>query len=228
MFYLSALAEMKPIIEYCGGTEIGGGYVTSVRSLPNVPSAFNTPAIGLDFVLVDDAGRPADAGEVFLVPPSIGLSTTLLNGDHHRTYYESTPRIAGYPVLRRHGDHITRLVTGDPRLSYYVAGGRVDDTMNLGGIKISSAEIERVLNSIQGIVETAAVAVADQGGLDNLVVFYIGSRDPDDSLLDEMNVHLKNLLNPLFRVQRIVQMGSLPRTASGKVMRRKLRNQVAS
>jgi acetyl-CoA synthetase len=77
-------------------------------------------------------------------------------------------------------------------------------------------------------VETAAVAVADQGGLDNLVVFFVGSRAPDDSLLDEMNARLKNQLNPLFRVQRIVQAESLPRTASGKVMRRKLRNQVAS
>ena len=53
MFYLSSLAGMKPVIEYCGGTEIGGGYVSSFVTAPNVPAAFNSPAVGLDFVLLD-------------------------------------------------------------------------------------------------------------------------------------------------------------------------------
>jgi acetyl-CoA synthetase len=154
MTYLSSLGGGKPIIEYCGGTEIGGGYVSSVVVLPNVPAAFNTPAVGLDFVLLEptaERGQPAgyqiaDEGEVFLVPPSIGLSNRLINRDHFETYYADTPRIPGYDQLRRHGDFFCHYKTEHGPV--FVAGGRIDDTMNLGGIKVASAEIERVLNQV--------------------------------------------------------------------------------
>ena len=94
-------------------------------------------------------------------PPAMGLSTRLLHRDHHATYYAGLPRGPRGETLRRHGDHFRR-VRGDFGV-YFVAGGRVDDTMNLGGIKVSSAEIEKVLNTIEGVVETAAIAVPAGG-----------------------------------------------------------------
>src|SRR3972149_4901263 len=57
MLYLMSLADYKPIIEYCGGTEIGGGYITGTMVQPCAPSTFTTPAMGLDFVIQDE-GRP--------------------------------------------------------------------------------------------------------------------------------------------------------------------------
>jgi acetyl-CoA synthetase len=220
MIYLSELAGTKPIIEYCGGTEIGGGYITSTVLEPNYPAAFNTPAVGIDFVLLDELGRPAEEGELFLIPPSIGLSQRLLNRDHHETYFEGTPQLESGQVLRRHGDHFRRVQD-----RVYQAGGRVDDTMNLGGIKTSSAEIERVLNQLPGVTETAAVASSDQGGPDELVVFVVGDTSlQPDSLIREMNKQLKSQLNPLFKVSSVKLVPSLPRTASGKVMRRELRS----
>ena len=140
MLYLSWLAQYRPVIEYCGGTEIGGGYACSTVVQPNVPGCFSTPALGSEFVLLDEESKPAEQGEVFLIPPSMGLSVELLNRDHHATYYEGTPTEPGR-VLRRHGDYFEALPGG-----YFRAGGRSDDTMNLGGIKVSSAEIECVLN----------------------------------------------------------------------------------
>ena len=221
MFYLSSLAEMRPIIEYCGGTEIGGGYVTSTIVQPNVASAFTTPSIALDFVLLNADHEVDHEGEVFLLPPSIGLSNTLLNRDHYETYFAGTPRIDGATCLRRHGDHF-RKVDG-----YFVAGGRTDDTMNLGGIKISSAELERVLNQIDGVRETAAVAMCDDHGPDRLVVFAVlDSYNPVDDLQGKMNIALKSELNPLFKVSQVELVDSLPRTASNKVMRRKLREKL--
>ena len=145
----------KPVIEYCGGTEIGGAYLTSTLTLPCAPGAFNTPTLGLDVVILNEDGQPADSGEMFIVPPSIGLSTTLLNGDHHAVYFEASPPGPNGEVLRRHGDQMERLPCGGWR-----ALGRADDTMNLGGIKVSSAEIEQVLQSVPGVVETAAIAVS--------------------------------------------------------------------
>ena len=81
-----------------------------------------------------------------------------MNLDHHEVYFANTPSWQG-KVLRRHGDQMQRLKAG-----YFSAQGRADDTMNLGGIKVSSAEIERVANRVDGISETAAIAVSPDGG----------------------------------------------------------------
>lgn len=224
MFYLSALAGMRPVIEYCGGTEIGGGFISSTVLQPNAPSTFSTPAFGLDFLILDELNQLSDEGELFLIPPSIGLSQRLLNRDHHQTYFAETPRLATHLVLRRHGDHFRRLAG-----NYYLAGGRIDDTMNLGGIKISSAELERVMNRVPGVQETAAVAWSQNGGPDELVAFTVLDQAAEHpayvaaNLLKAFNDRLKSDLNPLFRVKEVRLVPALPRTASNKVMRRELR-----
>ena len=155
MLFLMSLAEYRPIIEYCGGTEIGGGFITGTLIQPAAPSTFTTPALGSDLVILDAEGEHTDIGEVFLIPPSMGLSTELLKDDHYGVYFEGNPTLPDTAPLRRHGDQIERLAGG-----FFRAHGRVDDTMNLGGIKVSSAEIEQVLNTVSGVRETAAVAVS--------------------------------------------------------------------
>ena len=222
MFYLMSLAGYKPVIEYCGGTEIGGGYATGTRVQPAAPSTFTTPALGLDFLLYDDRGNPSDNGEVFIVPPSLGLSTSLLNADHNEVYFAETPR----PGLRRHGDALERLAEG-----YYRIHGRVDDTMNLSGIKVSSAEIEEVLNGVDGIQETAAVAVSPEDGGPSQLVIYVVLVASESGKPTQQEIHgalqtaLSGHLNPLFRIYEVILVDALPRTASNKVMRRLLRQQ---
>jgi acetyl-CoA synthetase len=217
--WLMHTAGDVPVIEYCGGTEIGGGYVTSTVLDPCRPSLFSTPALGIDLVLVDeDVDR--DSGEVYLIPPSMGLSTELLNQDHHDVYYAGVPSRA--QQLRRHGDHMERSRDG-----YYRALGRVDDTMNLGGIKVSSADLERAIGDIPVIAECAAVAVSPTGGgPEQLVVFIVpipGVAPDVAELRDEMQQAIRTKLNPLFKVHQVVAIPALPRTASNKVMRRTLR-----
>jgi acetyl-CoA synthetase len=209
-----------PVIEYCGGTEIGGGYVTGTVLQPAVPATFTTAALGLDLVVLDDDGNEADEGEVFLVPPSIGLSSRLLNRDHHEVYFEGAPRGPRGETLRRHGDRMERLAGGGFR-----AHGRADDTMNLGGIKVSSAEIERVLNRVEGIHETAAVAVPPpRGGPAKLIVFAVLEADSSPhGLAARLQAEIRAHLNPLFKVHEARVVAALPRTASNKVMRRTLR-----
>lgn len=217
--WLMEIAGEVPVIEYCGGTEIGGAYVTSTVLHPAIPGYFSTPALGLDLVLIDDEGRPGDAGEVFIVPPSIGLSTELLNRDHDAVYYSDVPDI-GKP-LRRHGDQMERIGNG-----YLRALGRVDDTMNLGGIKISSAELEGALEGLDGVAEVAAVAVPPvQGGPDRLVVFVVVTSDSPDpvALRAGMQQRIRVRLNPFFKIHDVVSIEELPRTSSHKVMRRSLR-----
>ncbi|MDH3539270.1 MAG: AMP-dependent synthetase, partial [Acidimicrobiia bacterium] len=221
MRYLMSLAGGRPVIEYCGGTEIGGGYMAGTVVQPCVPAAFSTPALGLDVVILDEAGQEAEVGELFLVPPSIGFSTELLNRDHDEVYFAATPPGPKGQQLRRHGDYFTHLGG-----NYYRASGRVDDTMNLGGIKVSSAEIERVAIGLDGIREAAAIAVPIQGGgPSKLIIYVVGEDDADfTGLKDDMTAAIRSQLNPLFKVHSVIPIDALPRTASNKVKRRELRD----
>ena len=223
LWLMSRSGYRAPVVEYCGGTEIGGGYITGTVVQPASPATFTTASLGLDMVILDGDGHVvADGvdGEVFLVPPSIGLSQSLLNRDHDEVYYEGCPSGPDGQVLRRHGDQMERLPGG-----WYRAHGRADDTMNLGGIKVSSVELESVLGSHQPVAECAAVAVQPEGGgADQLVVFAVldGERDPGE-LRAELGRLLSRRLNPLFKIHDVVVVDSLPRTASNKLMRRELR-----
>ncbi|KAG6587638.1 putative acyl-activating enzyme 17, peroxisomal, partial [Cucurbita argyrosperma subsp. sororia] len=193
--WLMGRAGYKPVIEICGGTEIGGGFVAGSLLQAQALSAFSTPGMGCSLFILGNDGFPLPQnmpgiGELALGPFLFGASSTLLNADHYDVYFKGMPRWNGM-VLRRHGDVFERSPRG-----YYRAHGRADDTMNLGGIKVSSVEIERICNSVdESILETAAIG--------------------------------KNL-NPLFKVHRVVPYPSLPRTATNKVMRRILRQQLAA
>ena len=142
-------------------------------------------------VVLSPHGDPACVtGELAIAVPSLGTSQSLLNRDHTKTYFDGMPRLGGGRCvsarggglaegrrgcalkrrapprclmhrwfLRRHGDEVERLPGG-----YYRAHGRVDDTMNLGGIKTSSVELERVcVEGVAGVVEAAAVACPTPG-----------------------------------------------------------------
>lgn len=238
MQWLMSRAGYKPIIEYCGGTEIAGSYMSSTMIQPNVPSMFSTPVLGSNFILLDPNGGETDQGEIALIPPALGLSTHLLNRNHHECYYDGMPlRQATGQILRRHGDEIQAVNWTMPndatQYRYYRALGRCDDTMNLGGIKVSSVEIERVCNEVDMINETAAIGVSPlNGGPSSLIIFVILQDEykkdetiTSASLKPKLQNAIKAHLNPLFHVGDIIIRDTLPRTASNKVMRRILRDE---
>ena len=204
------------------------------------------------------------SGEVAVRTPYLGSSTSLLNGDNHAVYYRGMPRAAlggvggvggvgalGAP-LRRHGDRFERLPRG-----YYRAAGRTDDAFNLGGIKTSSVELERVCNAAAvsddaggRVLETAAVAVPPpEGGPERLWIIAVpmpkgasssskGGKDEneeeEEALLDPSALRavfagaVRRGLNPLFHVHRvIIAPEGLPRNASNKIVRRVLRGRCA-
>jgi acetyl-CoA synthetase len=276
----SRVPGYAPIIEYCGGTEIGGAFLTSTVLQPNVPSMFSTPALGSELRLLDpetqtilpessfvsdgcsnntpqsfndDPEKDDDfhhpntksvVGELVLIPPSVGWSTRLLNRNHYDCYFEGMPTFQN-KQLRRHGDamELVRPCGENQNLlaPYFRALGRCDDTMNLGGIKVSSAEIERVCNTLDNIQETAAIAVpaskhpsCSTGGPCRLVVYVVLKQPPStdtdatavkNELRKAMQLSIKNSLNPLFAISDVILTPSLPRTASNKVMRRLLRDE---
>ncbi|KAE8125012.1 hypothetical protein FH972_019850 [Carpinus fangiana] len=231
--WLMGRAHYKPVIEYCGGTEIGGGFITGSLLQSQSLAAFSTPAMGCQLFILDNAGYPIPHsvpgnGELALYPLMFGASSTLLNADHFDVYFKGMPFWEGR-VLRRHGDVFERTSRG-----YYHAHGRADDTMNLGGIKVSSVEIERICNGVDNrVLETAAIGVPPPGGGPEQLVVAVVFKDSDNMKADlnqlkiSFNSAVQKKLNPLFRVFRVVPLTSLPRTATNKVMRRVLRQQLA-
>ncbi|EXC25137.1 putative acyl-activating enzyme 17 [Morus notabilis] len=230
--WLMGRACYKPVIEYCGGTEIGGGFVTGSLLQAQALAAFSTPAMGCSLFILGSDGYPIPKnkpgiGELALGPVMFGSSMTLLNADHYDVYFKGMPLWNG-KVLRRHGDMFEITSRG-----YYRAHGRADDTMNLGGIKVSSVEIERLCNEVDNsILETAAIGVPPPAGGPEQLVIAVVFKDPDSNITTDLNQLRMSLnsavqkkLNPLFRVSRVVPLQSLPRTATNKVMRRILRQQ---
>ena len=265
LWLMSRAGYRAPVIEYLGGTEIGGGHLACTVLQPCSPATFTTANLGVDFVILDEAGKAVgegETGELFLMPPALGMSQRLLNGVHDEVYYEGCPAGPRGEVLRRHGDHTQRLHRG-----YYRAQGRADDGMNLGGIKVSPLELERVVDGHPAVYESAAVAMQPEGeGAERLVVFVVpeggdgpassrandrtGSspisqtdtfpavstdshagldRDLDpDALKTELQDMVSSGLNPLFKIYRVIVVDELPHTASGKLVRRNLRDRMRS
>ena len=97
------------------------------------------------------------------------------------------------------------------------------------GIKVGSVEIENACNLVENVLESAAIAVsATKGGPSKLVIYAVLEKEvgtDKETLKSQMQKSIKTKLNPLFGISDVVITGSLPRTASNKVMRRVLRDQ---
>ncbi|MQM10171.1 hypothetical protein Taro_043060 [Colocasia esculenta] len=229
--WLSSQTGYKPIVECCGGTELASSYIQGSLLQPQGFGAFSTPSMTTGFVILDEQGIPYPddqpcVGEVGLFPHYMGASDKLLNADHDKIYFDGMPVYNGMQ-LRRHGDIIRRTAGG-----YFRVHGRADDTMNLGGIKTSSVEIERVCNQADAnILETAAVSIrTGAGGPEQLVVLAVMK---DRSLHWDFNLlrtkfqkAIQQNLNPLFKVSFVKVVAEFPRTASNKLLRRVLRDQM--
>ncbi|KAF8708502.1 hypothetical protein HU200_029865 [Digitaria exilis] len=229
--WLTSRTSYKPIVECCGGTELASSYIQGSLLQPQAFGAFSGASMSTGFVILDEQGTPYPddvpcAGEVGLFPLYFGATNSLLNADHDKVYFDGMPIYKGRQ-LRRHGDIIQRTVGG-----YYIVQGRADDTMNLGGIKTSSVEIERVCNRAdEGLLETAAVSIKPSGGgpehLAILAVLKDRSAPYDVNLLkSKFQRAIQKSLNPLFKVTYVKVVPEFPRTASNKLLRRVLRDQL--
>ncbi|KAJ9530886.1 hypothetical protein QJQ45_028820 [Haematococcus lacustris] len=265
-----------PVVEYCGGTELAGAYLTSCSLYPQSPSTFTCTALGTQLVMLvpdppagpspePDSGpdpplavgqyggfrvsphgplaAPA-VGEVALVMPTLGASQRLLNKSHFEVYYAGMPPSPGSGrPLRRHGDELQRVACawpGGPPSGLYLALGRVDDTMNLGGIKVASLELERVVvDRLPGVAEVG-VALAEQGtaglaqaaavgvptpggGPEQLLLFLVlhpaaAGQHSEAEMQRACQSVISAELNPLFRVARVLLLPALPRNASNKTI----------
>ncbi|KAH1107965.1 hypothetical protein J1N35_011733, partial [Gossypium stocksii] len=162
--WLSLKSYYKLVLECCGGTELLSVYIQRSLLQPQAFGTFSTAAMTVGFVILDEHGHPYPddktcVSEVRLLPLYLRATNRLLNVDPEEVYFEGMPMHNGMH-LRRHGDILKRTFSG-----YLIVQGRADDTMNLGGIKTSFVEIERVYGGAdESILETTAISVAPPGG----------------------------------------------------------------
>jgi len=212
--------DQVPLLNYSGGTEIGGGILAgTVLHGELEPCAFAGPIPGMGAIVVDDEGRQVQAGkvgELALSTPSIGLTRGFWRDPQRylETYWEKIPG------LWVHGD----FASIDDRGAWFIHG-RSDDTIKIAGKRTGPAEVEAALLATGKIVEAAAVGVPDPVKGSAVVCVCVPSRGVGQSpeLVTELRQAVVDALGASFRPKQVLFASDLPKTRTMKIMRRLVR-----
>lgn len=204
----------RPIINYSGGTEVGGGLLISYPFLPMAPASFNAPLPGLDVAVLDAAGKPVtgEVGELAVLNTFPGMTHAFWN-DRERYLETYWSRWDGVWV---HGD----LASVDDHGTWRIHG-RSDDTIKVSGRRVGPAEIEAALLRDRRIVEAAAIGAPDDRRGQRVVAFVVlrdEGADHDDLAATAIH-HVGRSFAPALHVVK-----TLPKTKNGKIMRRAIRS----
>jgi acetyl-CoA synthetase len=188
---------------------------------PMKPGSLGGPALGMKAeVWVSDRVRASagEVGELVCAGPWPGMTRGIWrdNGRYLDQYWR---RWDGVWV---HGDWASIDDEG-----FWFLHGRSDDVINIAGKRMGPAEVERVLLAHPGVADAAAVGIADAVKGEALWCFVVArDADPADSLPDEVATHVAAMLGKAFRPARVITVPRLPKTRTGKVVRRALRSSV--
>ena len=206
-----------PIINFSGGTEVGGSFlcpypVEEIRSC-----SLGGPALGMDVDVVDDQARSVRGriGELVCRQPWPAMTRGIWRDDErYREAYWST-----FPGLWRHGDYA--LVDDDG--SWFVLG-RSDDVMNVAGKRVAPAEIESVVATDDVVAESAVVGIPDATKGEAVWVFYVASGVVDEpAVARRVRARVADEVGKPFAPSQVVRVAQLPKTRSAKIMRRAIR-----
>jgi acetyl-CoA synthetase len=210
-----------PILNYSGGTEIGGGILAGNVLRPEVkPCGFAGPIPGMGAAVVDDDGNPLPrgrVGELALTMPSIGLTRGLWR-DPARYIESYWSRIPGLWVQ---GDFASVDEDGD-----WFIHGRSDDTIKIAGKRTGPAEIEALLLATGKVAEAAAIGVPDPVKGSAVVCVCVPARGvaATEEVAEALKQAVAAGLGTSFRPKAVVFVEDLPKTRSMKIMRRVVRS----
>ena len=212
----------RPIVNYSGGTEIGGGILACFPGLPQTACGFNGPIPGMAADVVDAEGKPVrgSVGELVLRQPWPGMTHGFWN-DPER--YEDTYWSA-LPGLWVHGDWAS--IDSD---GYWFVHGRSDDTIKVAGKRLGPTEFESALVSHPLVAEAVAVGVPDPIKGEAVVCFVTlhdkrSGQEGWSVWETELSDHVARLLGKPLRPARIHALTQIPKTRNGKILRRVVRN----
>ncbi|ROZ98563.1 acetate--CoA ligase [Gordonia sp. OPL2] len=217
-------ADSAPIVDTWWQTETGA---IMISPLPGVtatkPGSAMAPLPGISANIVDDAGNPVGAGEqgyLVLDQPWPSMLRGIWGDDERfrETYWSRFAEQGWYFAgdgARYDDDHALWVL------------GRVDDVMNVSGHRISTAEVESALVGHSGVAEAAVIGAADETTGQGIVAFVIlreGVEDSGDQLIKELREQVSVEISPIAKPREINVVPELPKTRSGKIMRRLLKD----
>ena len=222
MWYHSIVGKEKcPIIDTWWQTETGGIMMTPLPgATPTKPGSATFPFYGIEPVLLTESGEEIEGNDVsglLVMKASWPGQMRSIYGDHDRfvkTYFSQFP---GYYFT---GDGARRDEDG-----YYWITGRVDDVLNVSGHRIGSAEVEGGIGKANGVAEAAVVGYPHDikgVGIYAFVTLMTGV-EPSESIINDIRATVATEIGPHAKPDKIQFTPALPKTRSGKIMRRILR-----
>lgn len=213
--------EKCPIVDTWWQTETGGILISSLAGVtPSKPSFATLPMPGIQPLLVDEKGNEILGNSVegnlcIKFPWPSMIRTTYGDHDRCKKEYFST-----YPGLYFTGDGCRRDENG-----FYRITGRVDDVMNISGHRIGTAEVESAINMHADVVESAVVGYPHDIKGQGIYAYVIvpSTNKNHDNLRKEIIAEVNKIIGPIAKPDKIQIVSGLPKTRSGKIMRRILR-----
>ena len=222
LWYHKAIGgERCPIVDTWWQTETGHILISPLPGITATkPGSATRPLPGVDAAVFDEAGEPVEGGEGLLVlrRPWPGMLRTLYREEERfvETYFSRFGK-GTYLV----GDAARRDEDG----CFWVLG-RIDDVVNVSGHRLSTAEVESAIVSHPKVAEAAVIGQSDEDTGQAICAFVTleGDREGDDEMAAELAGHVAERIGKLARPKRVIWSGDLPKTRSGKIMRRLLRD----
>lgn len=220
-FHKNAGKGRLPLVDTWWQTETGGPMIGSLSGItPTKVSCATLPMPGVQPVLVDEQGKVLEgngvSGNLCIKFPWPGMLRSTY-GDHERfrqTYFST------YENLYFTGDGCLRDEEG-----FYKITGRVDDVLNVSGHRLGTAEVENAINMHLGVVESAIVGYPHDVKGEGIYAYivYKGHEEEDNLTRQDIALTVTKIIGPIARPDKIQFVRDLPKTRSGKIMRRILR-----
>jgi acetyl-CoA synthetase len=208
-----------PIMDTWWQTETGGFMIAPNPTTPLKPGSGTKPVLGIVADVLNEEGEPAKANEdglLVIKTPWPGMLRTI-HGSPERYVQQYWSRIEGMYTA---GDAARKDEDG-----YFWIIGRIDDVIKVSGYRLGTAEIESALVSHPAVAEAAAIGLPHEvkGNAIHTYVILRQGFEPSEELAQELRLHVGKELGPITRPEAVNFVNSLPKTRSGKIMRRVLK-----
>jgi len=211
--------ERCPIMDTWWQTETGMFVITPMPSVPLKPGSGTRPFPGIQVDILTESGKsaaPNEEGYLVIKTPYPSMIRTIYNDPERfvKQYWSK------YPGVYLTGDSARRDEDG-----YYWIIGRVDDVIKVSGYRLGTAEIESALVSHPAVAEAAAIGLPHQikGNAIYTYVILKAGTEKHEHLVEQLRQHVSHELGPIAKPEHIEFVESLPKTRSGKIMRRVLK-----